>query len=220
MIYEILAKIQRELKAPKNQFNAFGKYNYRSCEDILEAVKPMLNGLVLILSDEVVQIGDRYYVKATASLASGGKDMTERIANTAFAREEDNRKGMDSAQLTGATSSYARKYALAGLFLLDDNKDADATNDHGKGEKAVTGNRQSAPESGPPPDGAKSATKSADDLKREMSKWFEDNFGEDALIKFKEMTKGIYDNPLTIPVGTILTTVYKHFIAYKESHDA
>jgi len=132
-IYNKLHDIQTQLKAPKNQFNQFGKYNYRSCEDILEAVKPLLNGLVLLLSDDIIQIGDRYYVKATATLTDG----KETISNPAYAREEADKKGMDASQLTGATSSYARKYALAGLFLLDDNKDAD-TMDNKKPEKDFT----------------------------------------------------------------------------------
>ena len=125
-VYEKLAKIQIALKAPKGQFNSFGKYNYRSCEDILEALKPLLKeqGLVLILSDEIVCIGARYYIKATALLKSINDD-NEQIFNTAYAREDENKKGADGAQITGACSSYARKYALNGLFLIDDTKDAD-----------------------------------------------------------------------------------------------
>ena len=120
-IYKKLEKIQKELKAPKGQFNKFGGYAYRSQEDILEAVKPLLDGLVLLISDEIVEVGGRVYVKATATLTDG--DI--RIENSAFAREQLTRKGMDEAQLTGATSSYARKYALNGLFAIDDVKDAD-----------------------------------------------------------------------------------------------
>lgn len=123
---EKLIKIQTELKAPKNQRNNFGNYNYRSCEDILEAVKPLLkeNGLTLRLTDELVNIGERYYIKATAILSDG----TETIENVAYAREEETKKGMDGSQITGASSSYARKYALNGLFLIDDVKDSDSTN--------------------------------------------------------------------------------------------
>jgi len=128
-LLETLSKIQKEMKAPKGQFNAFGKYKYRSCEDILEAVKPFLNGTVLYISDEMVLIGDRYYLKATATLRNGD----EAVSVTAYAREEIEKKGMDSSQITGAASSYARKYALNGLFLIDDTKDSDATNEHGKG---------------------------------------------------------------------------------------
>lgn len=119
---ELLTKIQKELKAPKNQLNKFGGYNYRSCEDIVEAVKPFLPySAHLTLSDEIVLIGDRYYVKATATLRHNN---TEASAS-AFAREEDTKKGMDGAQITGSASSYARKYALNGLLLIDDTKDAD-----------------------------------------------------------------------------------------------
>lgn len=131
-LFEVLSKIQKEMKAPKSQFNAFGKYKYRSCEDILEAVKPFLNGTVLYISDEMVLIGDRYYIKATATLRNGD----DAVSVTAYAREEAEKKGMDSSQITGAASSYARKYALNGLFLIDDTKDSDATNEHGKGEAA------------------------------------------------------------------------------------
>jgi len=118
-----LFKIQAELKAPKGQTNTFGKYKYRSCEDIVEAVKPILTKykVYLTISDDIVLIGDRYYVKATAKLT--GADINESVS--AFAREPLNKKGMDEAQLTGATSSYARKYALNGLFAIDDTKDAD-----------------------------------------------------------------------------------------------
>lgn len=118
-----LLEIQQKLKAPKSQFNKFGKYNYRSCEDILEAVKPILRetGCTLTISDEIVLIGDRYYIKATAHLK--GEDTNEVV--TAYAREAVTKSGMDDSQITGSTSSYARKYALNGLFCIDDNKDAD-----------------------------------------------------------------------------------------------
>lgn len=117
-----LSKIQQSLNAPKNQYNNFGKYAYRSCEDILEGLKKVLGECVLTVSDDMVLVGDRIYVKATATISLG----TESESVTAFAREEEKKKGMDSAQLTGSTSSYARKYALNGLFLIDDNKDADS----------------------------------------------------------------------------------------------
>lgn len=128
-----LIEIQGELKAPKNQRNTFGNYNYRSAEDILEAVKPLLkkHGCHLTISDEMIQLGDRYYVKATATLT---KD-ADSISTTAYAREEENKKGQDSSQTTGSTSSYARKYALNGLFCIDDTKDSDFTNTHGKEEQ-------------------------------------------------------------------------------------
>lgn len=123
--YARLAEIQRTLNAPKNQYNSFGKYKYRSCEDILEGVKPLLNGLFLSVSDEIVLIGERYYVRATATITDG---ITSHSAS-AMAREADDKKGMDDAQVTGATSSYARKYCLNGLFGIDDSKDAD-TDEH------------------------------------------------------------------------------------------
>jgi len=143
-----LQKIQTALKAPKGQTNKFGGYKYRNCEDILEAVKPLLaeHGFHLTISDEIVAVGDpissyeaadtgtvkaktisgRVYVKATATLFSGDGKIV--ATTTAYAREEDNKKGMDAAQLTGACSSYARKYALNGLFCIDDTKDADFNN--------------------------------------------------------------------------------------------
>lgn len=127
-IYEKLAKIQSTLKAPKGQYNAFGKYKYRNCEDILEAVKPLLAEVkaVVIIGDDLELIGSRFYVKATARFIDCETDA--QITNTAYAREEDTKKGMDGSQITGASSSYARKYALNGLFAIDDTKDSDTTN--------------------------------------------------------------------------------------------
>ena len=118
-----LQEIQQKLKAPKGQYNNFGKYKYRSCEDILEAVKPILNetGCTLTLSDEPVLIGNRYYIKATAHLKGADTD----VVTTAYAREDEEKKGMDGSQITGTASSYARKYARNGLFCIDDTKDAD-----------------------------------------------------------------------------------------------
>lgn len=121
-----LAKIQRELKAPKGQTNKFGGYKYRSAEDILEALKPLLGECVLTITDNVMQVGERYYVQATATITNGG---TSRSV-TGWAREPEDKKGSDASQITGAASSYARKYALNGLFAIDDTKDADATNKH------------------------------------------------------------------------------------------
>lgn len=120
-----LLLIQSELKAPKGQYNSFGKYKYRSCEDILEAVKPLCarQGAALILQDEIISIDGRFYVKASATLAD--RESPDDITVTAYARESDTKSGMDSAQITGAASSYARKYALNGLFCIDDTKDAD-----------------------------------------------------------------------------------------------
>jgi len=125
----LLVSVQQNLKAPKGQFNAFGKYKYRSCEDILEAVKPLLGEASLTISDEIVAVLDRVYVKATVTLTLG--EATTSVS--AFARESLTKKGMDDSQITGTASSYARKYALNGLFLIDDTKDAD-TMDNSKVE--------------------------------------------------------------------------------------
>lgn len=127
-INDHLFDIQQKLVAPKGQYNNHGKYKYRSCEDIVEAVKPLLRPIsgVLTLSDEIIQVLDRVYVKATATLTVGA----ESYSVSASAREAFSRKGMDESQITGAASSYARKYALNGLFAIDDTRDADATNKH------------------------------------------------------------------------------------------
>lgn len=131
--YEKLLYVQTELVAPKTRTNNFGKYSYRTCEDILSAVKPLLKkyGLSLMLSDEIVQIGERFYVKATAFLTDVETEFRG-IETYAYARESLDKKGMDDAQITGTASSYARKYALNGLFCIDDSQDADVTNTHGK----------------------------------------------------------------------------------------
>ncbi len=158
---EKLIKVQQQLKAPKGQRNSFGNYNYRSAEDIIEAVKPLLHaeGLLMIISDSIVSRaedaapsqrtlitqdedgedqqeitlrgGHRFYIEATVTVTDGEKNYTTK----AYAREEETKKGMDAAQITGAASSYARKYALNGMFAIDDTKDADATNHHGKGKQ-------------------------------------------------------------------------------------
>lgn len=126
-LHEKLLAIQTKLKAPKGQYNSFGKYSYRSAEDILEAVKPLNaeQGVLLTITDEIKEIGGRVYVVATATVSDG----TDELKVSAFAREPENKKGMDESQITGATSSYARKYALNGLYAIDDNKDAD-TDEH------------------------------------------------------------------------------------------
>lgn len=123
-IQEQLSAIQASLKAPKSRKNNFGGYSYRSAEDILEAAKPICreNGCTLTVSDDVVQVGDRYYIKATATITNGDG---ETLFTQAFAREDESKKGMDGSQITGTASSYARKYALNGLFCIDDTKDAD-----------------------------------------------------------------------------------------------
>lgn len=139
-VVQRLIEVQSLLKAPKGQYNSFGKYKYRSCEDILEAVKPLLaeRGLLLFIEDTIERMGDtsgtdslRWYVKATATVTDG----TDSVSTTAYAREDKDKKGMDGSQVTGASSSYARKYALNALFLIDDTKDADATNTHGATER-------------------------------------------------------------------------------------
>lgn len=173
----ILNDIQSELKAPKGQYNSFGKYNYRSCEDILEALKPLLKAhkAELFLSDEVVLVGARVYVKATATF----KGADETVTVTAFAREPEVKKGMDEAQITGTASSYARKYALNGLFLIDDAKDADT--DEYKAEQ----------DSAPKP-------KFSKEQLAEMKKWADGTFTEDELAKIKVDLKrdftGTYKN--------------------------
>lgn len=137
-----LMNMQSELKAPKGQYNSFGKYKYRSCEDILEAVKPVLakHGCTLTISDSIMLIGDRFYVKATATLSDTDSDKS--ISVSAYARESQDKKGMDASQVTGATSSYARKYALNGLFCIDDTKDADIDEHRQQQEK---GGRKAEP---------------------------------------------------------------------------
>lgn len=127
---EKIVAIQSELKAPKGQYNSFGKYNYRSCEDILEGVKPLLtkHGLILTIQDSIDLIGDRFYVKATATITDG----KEQLSTSAYARESLDKKGMDASQVTGATSSYARKYALNGLLAIDDTKDVDTMDNNKK----------------------------------------------------------------------------------------
>ena len=131
-VYEKLMTVQTKLRAPKGQYNQFGHYSYRSCEDILEALKPLLAevGAIVNISDEVKLIGNRFYVEATAMFLDC--ETGDSVVARASAREDETKKGMDLAQVTGSVSSYARKYALNGLFAIDDNKDSDATNTHGK----------------------------------------------------------------------------------------
>lgn len=163
-----LAEIQSKLKAPKSQYNKFGGYAYRSCEDILEALKPLLleAGADLVLSDEAVAVGNRVYIKATATFRCGDETAT----GTGFAREAESRKGMDDSQITGTASSYARKYALNGLFLIDDTKDADTN-------EARTENESRASQAPKP-----MFTKEQLD---EMKKWNDGTFTVEELAKFK-----------------------------------
>lgn len=148
-LIEKLSLIQVELKAPKNQYNDFGKYKYRNCEDILESAKPICNKnrTTLLITDEIKQIGDRYYVEATAQLMDW--DSKEGIQVSALAREEEIKKGMDASQVTGATSSYARKYALNGLFNIDDTKDTDSE-EHQSQKKASEQQVEQAPQQNAP----------------------------------------------------------------------
>ena len=141
-VYMKLVEVQSKLKAPKSQFNKFGNYAYRNCEDILEALKPLLNEVkaIINISDDVVLVGERYYIKATVKFICA--ESGEVIEASAMAREEENKKGMDSSQLTGSTSSYARKYALNGLFAIDDTKDSDTTNTHNKDTSKASNNNE------------------------------------------------------------------------------
>lgn len=145
-----LMMIQSELKAPKGQYNAFGKYNYRNCEDILNALKPhlMKYKCVVLLTDELAIIGSRFYVRATAQLVDTESNNT--ISVNAYAREEETKKGMDGSQITGSASSYARKYALNGLFAIDDTKDSDYTNQFGKEPQPPQPQYQAPPKQEPP----------------------------------------------------------------------
>ena len=141
-VYVKLMQVQVELKAPKSQYNSFGKYKYRSCEDIQEAVKPLETkyNVALFLSDEPTMTGERYYIKATATFVD--LETGETVQNTGYAREEESKKGMDGSQVTGTASSYARKYALNGLFLIDDTKDADTDEYRAQQQKAQQGKKQ------------------------------------------------------------------------------
>lgn len=183
-VYESLGMVQAALKAPKNQRNQFGGYNYRSCEDILEAVKPLLKdaGAVLALTDEVLQVGERYYVVATAVFYAEG----DSVAAQGWAREADTRKGMDESQITGSASSYARKYALNGLFLIDDTKDADATNAHGK-----------AADSGKKPTQERLIKPTVDALKQAKAALFEavKAYAEREGLDAQTIAKGIKERP-------------------------
>lgn len=155
-VYEKLQHVQSGLKAPKNQYNKFGNYHYRNCEDIQEAAKPLLQEAkaALVVGDELVLIGERYYIKATARFVDC--ESGETVENTAYAREEQEKKGMDVSQVTGSTSSYARKYALNGLFCIDDVKDADnQDNTDGKGQTSTKGARASGKKESEKPSGAK-----------------------------------------------------------------
>jgi hypothetical protein len=137
---EKINQIQVQANVPKSQYNSFGGYNYRNCEDVYEGLKPFIRdqGLILTVTDEIIHIGDRFYIKATATISDGEQS----YSTVGYAREAESKKGLDVSQVTGAASSYARKYALQGLFALDDNKDADETNTHGSEQSGASGSGQ------------------------------------------------------------------------------
>ena len=209
-IYGELARIQKELKAPKNLFNKFGNYNYRNAEGILEAVKPLLNDLALIINDEPVVIGERYYVKATVTITDG----EESVAATAYAREDEFKKGMDGCQITGSCSSYARKYALNALLMIDDSKDSDDDSLSPKNPK-----NEDKEDNPPIPEGnkvSKQATVPPTD-DNPVRKYIEDGivvlkdmFGlktyADAVTKFTEMRKSLIAGGV-IPNTPKITTI-------------
>lgn len=177
-----LANIQKELKAPKSQYNKFGNYSYRNAEDILEAVKPLLNGAILTISDEIVLVGSRFYIKACATIQDG----EETFSACAFAREPEIQKGMAEPQVTGSASSYARKYALNGLFVLDDTKDADSQ-DNTKKEEKVEGKVESK-EQFPIFDGTKVTDKQLKLINLLISKTGSDRDKIHALYNVKSLT--------------------------------
>lgn len=170
---DVLIRIQSELKAPKSQYNSFGKYSYRNAEDILEAVKPLLSkyNATMYITDEVVEVGGRIYVKATVTLSDG----KETIAASAYAREPETRKGMDDSQITGATSSYARKYALNGLFAIDDTKDADTNEAREQANNAPA---------------EKPKSKFTDEQMAQMKKWNDGTFTAEELADIKKRLAG------------------------------
>lgn len=174
---DALIKIQSELKAPKSQYNSFGKYSYRNAEDILEAVKPLLSkyNATMYITDEVVEVGSRIYVKATVTLSDG----KETITASAYAREPEDRKGMDASQITGATSSYARKYALNGLFAIDDTKDNDTNELREEREERVAYEEKQAKKS-----------KFTDEQMAQMKKWNDGTFTAEELADIKKRLAG------------------------------
>lgn len=205
---EKLSNIQRKIKCNKTQYNKFGNYNYRSCEDILEAVKPLLDGCSLVLRDEVKEIGNIIYVESTAVLG----DEKEEIKVSAQAGIDPSRKGMDIAQSFGSSSSYARKYALSGLLLLDDTKDADSTNTHGKEEKAVTyTNTPLQVISGYVEDVVqldKAEGGDTEAMKLEMAQWCNVPGNHE---KFEAITGGHFKNPLDIKTAKNVELAYKRW---------
>lgn len=186
MIHLKLMNIQAILKAPKSQRNKFGNYNYRNCEDILEAVKPLLakEGLILTLKDTIEYIGNRFYIQAMAILTC--IESKETIITTAYAREEETKKGMDGSQITGASSSYARKYALNGLFCIDDTKDSDTTNTTTKETSTKEATTLTEPQMKRAYAIARANNLSDDAIK----KWIKGKYHKDSL---KDLTKSEYE---------------------------
>lgn len=187
--------VQSELKAPKNQKNTFGGYKYRNLEDIMEAVKPLLlkHGVVLTINDEIVQVGERIYVKATATFSDGSGSIYQA---TAFAREAESKKGMDEAQITGAASSYARKYAVGGLFLVDDNQEPDSTNKHNKEEPKPVAKKKTKP---PTVEQVVQAIKDAPDMDTAKAKYdkaqtFEHLMGDEIIEDAYSLAIEIFNN--------------------------
>jgi hypothetical protein len=192
-----LIKIQSELKAPKGQFNGFGKYKYRSLEDIMEAVKPLLadNGCYVTVSDDVQVVADRIYVKATATITNA-KGVT--VSTTAFAREPLDKKGMDASQITGMASSYARKYAMNGLFAIDDTKDADHETNHNDYQKPAP-KKQAPQKPAMPLDQAQAILETATNAQELMQAWKQigaDN--QKQLTKLKDELKAKFIAPKAV----------------------
>ena len=204
-IYEKLAVIQHKLKAPKGQENRFGGYKYRSCEDILEAVKPLLyeTKTALTISDMIENVDGRYYILATAKLTNCDEP-GEAITNTAYAREAESKKGMDDSQITGSASSYARKYALNGLFCIDDTKDADAWN-AGDGQPAAKGKKAATKDSGT------ATTATVNYLKKMIVKYAYRDFGGQIMKHYKV-------DSIDAMTPEQLATAAKQAEAYNEAH--
>lgn len=219
-IYEKLSMIQYELKAPKSQWNKFGKYCYRNCEDILEAVKPLCNKYktALTVNDELKMIGDRYYVVATATITCWATK--ESISNTAYARESNEKKGMDESQITGSTSSYARKYALNGLFCIDDTKDADT--DESKNEQEERAKKETQSSSDKKED--KERMKAINGVQKQIdilkNKWKTDVYSEvvsNYVISLNKVPT-VDINKLTTAQLKVLENIYQGIIVNKEKH--
>ena len=180
-----LIAVQSELKAPKDKFNSYGNYSYRSAEGIMEALKPLLkeHELCLTVNDDIIQVGDRFYIKATATVSYG----KESITNSAFAREEATKKGMDGSQITGAASSYARKYALNGLFLIDDTKDADTDESRNESEARSKTSGSDTPKSDTP---KVQRPNYSDEQIAKMKKWTDGTFTDEELAEFRKRCCG------------------------------